>query len=117
MPKSNYVQSSLWQNVRKSFSNTTKNVYKENNTQNGKLVKNYLLHNFATMGILSGGAAFIISRNQILCKAKSSRMVGYRSLSDKNLKFDWNMFWHYLKPYLQYFVAAILVSSFLFASS
>lgn len=73
---------------------------------------NYLFRNFTTMGILSGGAALIISKNQILCKAKTSRMVGYRSVSDRNLKFDWKMFWSYLKPYIGYFIAAVCVSKF-----
>lgn len=99
--------------MRKNLVNTVRTSFKESNIENGKLVKNYLLRNFTTMGMLSGGAALIISKNEILCKAKSSRMVGYRGISEKYLKFDWKMLWHYLRPYIGYFIAAIWVSRFI----
>lgn len=106
------MQTNLQQYAKKNFITTSKTIYKQTNTENGKLVYNYLFRNITTMGILSGGAALIISKNQILCKAKTSRMVGYRSISDRNLKFDWKRFWCYLKPYIGYFIAAIWVSRF-----
>ncbi|CAH2004100.1 unnamed protein product [Acanthoscelides obtectus] len=61
------------------------------------------------IGLSLAGGAFVnvmISRNKVLCEPKT-RMAGYRTVSDKNLRFDWAKFWTYLRPHIWYFIAAI----------
>nr|CAH7741672.1 unnamed protein product [Callosobruchus chinensis] len=61
------------------------------------------------VGLGLASAAFInviIDRNKALCQPKT-RMAGYRTVSDKNLRFDWKKFWTYLRPHIWYFIAAI----------
>lgn len=108
----NYVGKKIWQNVRQNFRNSTEKLYKENHVVIRNHLKTYLSRNITTFGILSGGTSLVLSKNKVLCKAKTTRMVGYRSLSDKQLNIDWKQFWQYLKPYLKYFTLAILVSKF-----
>lgn len=110
MPQHNYIGKKIWQNVRQNFRNTREKLYKENHVIIRKHCKTYLCQNISTFGFLTGGIALIISKNKVLCKAKTTRMVGYNNLSDKQSKFDWKMFWQYLKPYLRHFILAILVS-------
>lgn len=76
--------------------------------------KNILLNNFSRICILTGGVVFLTSKNIAFCKVKTTRMVGYRSSSDKHLSFNWKQFWLYLKPYIGYFIAAVLVKKIMF---
>ncbi|XP_060517346.1 mitochondrial potassium channel ATP-binding subunit-like isoform X2 [Cylas formicarius] len=60
--------------------------------------------------VLCGGAVFrnIYIHNEALCEAQTkTRLSGYKSGTDKNLRFDWQKFWLYLKPNIAYFLAAI----------
>ncbi|KAF2899958.1 hypothetical protein ILUMI_06225 [Ignelater luminosus] len=50
-----------------------------------------------------------LSNNKtVLCKPATTRLEGYRTLDDRNLKFDWKKLWKYIEPHIWYLVAAIL---------
>lgn len=66
--------------------------------------------------LIGGSAAFGLSikcRNSIVvCEA--GRLTGYSAKSMRNnetVAFDWKKFWHYLKPHILKFLAAICVNS------
>lgn len=105
--KSNYLGPNFQQCIRRNL-NSTKNIYFNTKSVNVTPKKMSFFPVFSTFTILTGGTIFIVSNNQILCKPKT-RMASYRTATDKNLEFDWQQFWYYLKPYLKYFICAILV--------
>lgn len=51
-----------------------------------------------------------LSNNKIVLCKPATRLEGYRTLDDTNLKFDWKRFWKYIEPHIWYLVAAILVT-------
>lgn len=63
-----------------------------------------------SLGLASGTLVKLSYQRWVLCQEKSTRLVGYRTYNDKNLKFDWRKFWAYLWPHIWYFIAAIAVS-------
>lgn len=60
-----------------------------------------------SLGLASGTLVKLSYQRWVLCQEKSTRLVGYRTYNDKNLKFDWRKFWAYLWPHIWYFIAAI----------
>jgi ATP-binding cassette subfamily B (MDR/TAP) protein 8 len=61
------------------------------------------------IALTSGGILQVtVISNKVLCNAQHTRMTTYKKFSEKEQKFDWNRFWHYLKPHLWYFIAAIV---------
>ncbi|XP_025835714.1 ATP-binding cassette sub-family B member 8, mitochondrial [Agrilus planipennis] len=65
------------------------------------------------IGLSISGGLFSFSlynNNVVLCKSRISqnRLAGYRTMSDKDAKFDWQKFWSYLEPHTWYLLAAIL---------
>ncbi|KAB0803558.1 hypothetical protein PPYR_00528 [Photinus pyralis] len=58
--------------------------------------------------ITSSSAVKLYFGRAAQCKVSRTRLTGYRSISDKDLQFDWNKLWHYLKPHINFFLAAIL---------
>lgn len=99
----------LCESLRKTGENPVRTYLKQKKPSDRSL-QNTILRNFTTISVLTGGTVYVISKNHVLCKAKTTRMVGYESSLDKKLKFDWNQLWHYLKPYIGYFLAAVVVS-------
>lgn len=62
------------------------------------------------VAIASGAVVrIVIDKNKVLCEKKKSRMAGYRKSSDEHLKFDWKLFWLYVRPHIWYLIAAIVV--------
>lgn len=59
---------------------------------------------------LSGGSIIqiVLSRNLVLCEPKKTRLAGFRHVG-KEAKFDWSLFWHYIRPHIWYLLAAIAV--------
>lgn len=110
IPSNNYIQRPLLQIIRRNFRAVTRNVYHKTGPCNAKPVKNSLFYKFSKFAMLAGATTLVIFRNETLCKAKTTRMAGYGIMSDKQTKFDWRQFWQYLKPYLGYFISAIIVS-------
>lgn len=61
---------------------------------------------------LSGGSIvqIVLTRNLAVCEAKKTRLAGYRNVG-KESKFDWSLFWSYIRPHIWYLIAAIAVST------
>lgn len=63
------------------------------------------------VSLTSGVIAYIVlTNNKVFCQQKKSRISDYRDDSNKDTKFDWKLFWSYLRPHILYFFAAIVVS-------
>lgn len=63
-----------------------------------------------TLAITTGGILqIVLINNKALCEIKKTRMTTYKK-SENNLKFDWKLFWEYLKPHIWYFIAAVAVN-------
>ncbi|KAK5649149.1 hypothetical protein RI129_004041 [Pyrocoelia pectoralis] len=58
--------------------------------------------------ITSGSVLKLYLSNVAHCKVSRTRLTGYRTLSDKDLQFNWQKLWQYLKPHIYFLVAAIL---------
>lgn len=86
----------------------TNNVARRANTKQFPLVK------CINIGVVvaSGTAMHCILNRKVLCEQKTTRLVTLHRQSPKNLMFDWNLLWYYLKPHIWYFFAAIAVSLF-----
>lgn len=59
--------------------------------------------------ITSGLLLKLYVNSKVLCDGEKTRLVGLSRNDGKDLKFDWSMFWFYLKPHIWYFIAAIVV--------
>lgn len=68
---------------------------------------NYKLVNIIGSSLTGVGLFKIYSNNNVLCKAQTTRMVGFRKGQEHEIPFNWSMLWHYLKPSFIYFICAI----------
>ncbi|KAJ8926034.1 hypothetical protein NQ315_009889 [Exocentrus adspersus] len=95
-----------YRTLRPNYFQNTKNFV----ANSPKLRRNNLTFPKLTVigiAIASGGIARL-SLQKVLCEApKKTRMSGYRKSSDDSLKFDWKLFWSYIRPHIWYLIAAI----------
>lgn len=91
--------------MKKYATNYPKAHYKSN--QNS-----FTFPKVTVIGIAITSAAVVhitLHKNKVLCEPRKSRMAGYRKTSDEHLRFDWKLFWTYVRPHIWYLLAAIAV--------
>lgn len=114
----------------RNFNNTCSNNFrtwttKPRNLTNSSALKNApkrnITYTFSAVtkigiGLSTAAGVQLCLKNQVFCEApkQTNRIVGYQGSHDRNLKFDWNRFWIYLKPHIWYFIAAAIVSNHIF---
>ncbi|XP_066249380.1 mitochondrial potassium channel ATP-binding subunit-like isoform X2 [Euwallacea similis] len=90
--------------TRKQFSNVCSKP-RMNTKENYKILPK--------LGLFVTGCGIIklylnTTNNRSYCEARHSRLAGYQTNDGTNIKFDYKLFWLYLKPHIWSFVTAIL---------
>ncbi|XP_018566195.1 ATP-binding cassette sub-family B member 8, mitochondrial [Anoplophora glabripennis] len=95
--------------IRSNFFQTTKNHVTNAPKTHFKPIFTFPKITVIGIAIASGAVVqIVVHKNTALCEKKGSRMAGYRKSSDKHLKFDWKLFWLYVRPHIWYLIAAIV---------